>query len=279
MERDGSSGSGLPPLSQRVFLVTGATDGIGKFTAELLAKQGSTVLVHGRNPAKIQGVIDELQRLAPRARIHGFQADLSLMSDVRRLASEVQSQFPVIHGLLNNAGTFDSDYTGHRRESSEGNEYSLAVNVMTPFLLSSLLLDNVKASGAGRIIVTSSCSSGASHKLDDLQLRDGWTAHTAYSLSKLCDAMMAMEMHRRYGDAPRLCFHTMDPGTVDTKMLRAGWWSGGDSVRTATDSFEMLTQDSFQYRSGQNCGGGRAGLEQSTKLWDDLVKLTGAKWP
>ncbi|CAE7601041.1 unnamed protein product [Symbiodinium sp. CCMP2592] len=262
---------GMPPVQERIFMVTGATDGIGKFTAEQLAKLGSTVIIHGRNPRKIEATIAELQRLAPKATLHGVQADLSLMSEVRRLGEEVADKFPTIHGLLNNAGTFDGDYTGRRVETAEGNEYSLAVNVMAPFLLTSLLLKTVKSSGAGRIIVTSSVSKGSGDALNDLQLQSGWSGHRAYSLSKLCDAMMIVEMDRRYGDAPRLCFHTMDPGTVDTKMLRAGWWSGGSSVRTATKSFRMLTEDSYQASSGQSLGGGEISDNgKRAKLWQDV---------
>jgi len=271
---------GLPPLSERVFMVTGSTDGIGKFTAEQLAKQGCTVLVHGRNPQKIDRTVKELQALAPTAKIHGFQADVSSMAEVRRLAEEVSKRFPVIHGLLNNAGTFDGDYSGRKVVTQEGNEYSLAVNVMAPFLLTSLLLGTVRASGYGRILVTSSVSKGDGDALDDLQLQHGWSGHRAYSLSKLCDAMMIKEMHKRYADPPRLCFHTMDPGTVDTKMLRAGWWSGGASVRTATTSFKMLTEDSFQASSGRCLGGGEIEDDgKRAKLWKDLERLTGAKWP
>lgn len=270
---------GLPPFKERVMLVTGSTDGIGKFTAEKLARQGCIVLIHGRNPKKLEKVIDELKRTTGNDNIHGFIADLSLMSEVRKLAADVSEQFPEIHGLLNNAGTFNGDYTGERIVTAEGNEYSLAVNVMAPFLLTSLLIENVAASGAGRVLITSSLSSGCEDALDDLQCESRWSGHKAYSLSKLCDAMIAMELHNRYGDPPRLCFHTMDPGTVDTKMLRAGWWHGGDSVRTATESFEMLTRDEYQKESGKNEGGGRSNEAQRKKLWDDLVQLTGAVWP
>ena len=56
-----------------------------------------------------------------------------------------------------------------------------------------------------------------------------------------------MEMHARYADPPRLTFHTMDPGTVDTKMLRAGWGRGAP-VHTATTSFRMLVDDAYQVR-------------------------------
>jgi len=135
-----------PPLADRVFLVTGATDGIGKYTAELLALEGSTVLIHGRDAAKIAATLDELQKRAPAAKLEGFKADLSLMSEVRRLAAEISAKYPVLHGLLNNAGTYDGDYTGRRVVTDEGNEYSLAVNVLAPFLLTSLLMSNVQAS-------------------------------------------------------------------------------------------------------------------------------------
>jgi len=275
----GNKDADLPPLASRVFLVTGATDGIGQFTCELLAKKGCTVLVHGRNPDKVSRTVADLQQLTGCKKLHGFVADLSLMSEVRRLAEEVSAGFPALHGLLNNAGTFSGDYTGTRKVTAEGNEYSLAVNVLAPFLLTSLLLESVRASGAGRILVTSSISAGARDALDDLQCEKRWSEHRAYSLSKLCDAMIAMELHVRYGDPPRLCFHTMDPGTVDTKMLRAGW-GGGPSVRTATTSFEMLTEDRYQLQSGEcvDCGGGCGGAARA-KLWQDLEALTGAEWP
>lgn len=271
------SASGAPPLPERIFFVTGATDGIGEFTAEQLAKQRCTVIVHGRNPAKVERVVRSLKQHSPN--VHGFIADLSLMSEVRRLGAEVAAQFPVIHGLLNNAGTFAGDYTGKRKVTAEGNEYSLAVNVMAPFLLTSLLLENVQASGSGRILITSSISAGSNDALADLQCERNWSDHRAYELSKLCDAMITMELHRRYGDPPRLCFHTMDPGTVDTKMLNAGWGSGAP-VRTATTSFEMLVGDRFQTTSGTGngycCGEGDASRR---KLWQQLEQLTGAQYP
>lgn len=272
-----SAGAGLPPLQDRVFLVTGATDGIGEFTVELLAKQGCTVLVHGRNPAKVEKLVNTLKQYNPK--IYGFVADISQLSDVRRLAAEVQAQFPILHGLANNAGTFAGDYTGRRVVTPEGNEYSLAVNVLAPFLLTSLLLDNVRASGAGRVLITSSISAGSNEKLRDLQCEKGWSDHTAYELSKLCDAMIAMECHSRYGDPPKLAFHTMDPGTVNTKMLRAGW-GRGPSVRTATTTFEMLTQDRYQTMSGSGdcyCCGERP--ESRSRLWNQLEQMTGAVWP
>merc|ERR1712217_329949 len=165
---------------------------------------------------------------------------------------------------------FAGDYTGRRKVTTDGNEYSLAVNVLAPFLLTSLLLENVRASGAGRVLITSSISAGSNEKLTDLQCERGWSDHTAYELSKLCDAMIVMECHARYGDPPNLTFHTMDPGTVNTKMLRAGW-GGGPSVRTATETFELLTEDRYQTTSGSGNGYCRGeGPDSRARLWQQL---------
>ena len=122
----------------RTFLVTGSTDGIGKFTASKLAQAGHAVIVHGRNAQKVAAVAKEI------GAADAFVADLSLMSEVRRLGTEVAAKYPKLDGLLNNCGTFDGDYTGKRVVTSEGNEYTLAVNVLAPFLLTSLLLPNVR---------------------------------------------------------------------------------------------------------------------------------------
>ncbi|CAK0900274.1 unnamed protein product [Prorocentrum cordatum] len=282
--RAASGESGQQP-GGRVYLVTGATDGIGRFTVERLARlPDAVVIVHGRSPERVERTLRELREKTGSSALHGAVADLSLMSDVRRLAADVQGRFPRLDGLLNNAGTFDGDYTGKRVETPEGNEYSLAVNVMAPFLLTSLLLESVRASGAGRVIITSSMSAGNSRALGDLQLRRSYDAHGAYSLSKLCDAMIAMELHARYGDPPRLCFHTLDPDPtsswIDTKMLRAGWSSGGHPVSRATASFQMLTESQYGQQSGVCWGCSSGGSPESrAKLWSDLVGLTGAEWP
>ena len=261
----------------QTFLVTGSTDGIGKFTASKLAQAGHAVIVHGRNAQKVAAVAKEI------GAADAFVADLSLMSEVRRLGTEVAAKYPKIDGLLNNCGTFDGDYTGKRVVTSEGNEYSLAVNVLAPFLLTSLLLASVRASGAGRILITSSISKGAADALDDLQCETRWDMHRAYSLSKLADAMLVFELHDRYGDAPRLVFNTMDPGTVNTKMLAAGWGMCGIPVSQATTSFKMLTDERWGAVSGEANGCGVAPQMRDPAarraLWERCVELTGAVYP
>jgi len=141
----------------KTFLVTGATDGIGLATCDQLVRAGNTVLVHGRSPDKVQRVVAELNSLRADAAV-GYVADLSSMAAVRRLGAEVAAANPALDGLLNNAGSFDGDYTGERVVTEDGNEYTLAVNVLAPFLLTSLLLPALRASGAGRVVISSSVS-------------------------------------------------------------------------------------------------------------------------
>jgi len=216
----------------------------------------------------------------------GYVADLSSLADVRRLGKEISAAWPALDGLCNNAGSFDGDYTGARVASTDGNEYTLAVNVLAPFLLTSLLLPNLRASGAGRVVISSSVSMGAADALSDLQLSSGYSAHRAYSLSKLCDAMLSHELHARYADPPRLTFNTMDPTAqcglgCDTKMLRSGWGAWGAPPSSSTISAEMLSAPRWATVSGSGFASRREvqSSPMRARLWEQCAQLTGATWP
>jgi NAD(P)-dependent dehydrogenase (short-subunit alcohol dehydrogenase family) len=267
-----------------VYLITGATEGLGLAAAHQVARQGHIVIVHGRSRAKVDGVVQQLT--ASGATAHGVVADLSSMVETRRLGEEVSAAWPSLNGLLNNAGSFDGDYSGERVVTEEGNEYTLAVNVLAPFLLTAMVLPSLRASGRGRVVISSSVSQGAGERLDDLQLEGGSDAHTAYSLSKLCDAMLSAELHERYGDPPRLTFNTMDPTQqigmgADTKMLRAGWGAWGRPPAEATISADMLVGKEWEARSGHGFSSRREVASSAARraLWDKCVQLTGAEYP
>ena len=136
----------------RTYLVTGATEGIGLETCKQLQSQGHTVLVHGRNAAKVENVVQSLKEQDSSKAHTGFVYDLSSMAAVREFGADVIRQYPSLDGLLNNAGSFDGDYTGKRKVTEDGNEYTLAVNVLAPFLLTSLLLPSLRAM-PGEVVV------------------------------------------------------------------------------------------------------------------------------
>lgn len=268
------------------ILVTGSTEGLGLAAAHQLSRKGHTVLVHGRTPEKVAGVVEDLKKEGGKA--HGFVADLSSMEEVRKMGAQVAQEWPKLDGLLNNAGSFDGNYTGKKVVTKEGNEYTLAVNVLAPFLLTALLLPSLMASGAGRVVISSSVSMGDGNYLDDLQLEGAgaYSGHRAYSLSKLCDAMLSQELHARYGDPPRLTFNTMDPTEqvgmgADTKMLRAGWGSWGGSCDKATISADMMMAKAWALRSGEGFSGRReiANPVLRKALWTRCEELTGAVYP
>ena len=117
-----------------------------------LAADGFRVLIHGRSREKVTAGVCSVEESGGLA--DGFVADLSSLKDVHQLATTVMRRYPMLHRLLNNAGTFVDDYSGCRRLSVDGNESSLAVSILVPFLLTSLLLPNLAHLHAGRVVIT-----------------------------------------------------------------------------------------------------------------------------
>lgn len=294
---------GLPPLNKRTFLVTGGTSGIGKATVEMLAKEGCTIIVHGRDAGRIRHIMDKFKRLYKDATFDGYEADLSLGREVREMAEMIRERHPVIHGILHNAASMDGSLSGKKTITWEQEEHTIAVNTLAPFLLTAELLPNLQASGAGRVLFSGSLTmSPDGEHIDDLDCERKWSGIHAYSLSKLAGAMMTDVMHERYGDAPRLTFHTFDAGVADTKLGRHGAsWSRGPrkgrsqkvsklyygtlpNPRTRRNSFEALTEDDFQAESGrrlqtENGADVMDNDEARDFLWDELVDRTQAEWP
>lgn len=297
----------MPPLSERVFLVTGSTNGIGKFTAEKLLKQGCTVLFHGR------GEEETIQKQLKQYRDHpdqidAFLADLSEPEEVESLAELIMSRHPRIHGILHNAATIDGDFTGQRKLTfGNKHEHTISTNTLAPFILTAKLMPALKRARFARVIHSSSpVLERAVPFLDDLRCETKWTGLHAYTLSKLCSEMMMQEMHHRYGDAPHMCFHSIDPGTADTKLFRQGSYYGDGKrkgrgnrgsgkeqeksgshrlfphVRTATASYEALVDDRFQQESGRFIETAPEvvhDLNERARLWDQLESITNVEWP
>ncbi|MFA0373228.1 SDR family NAD(P)-dependent oxidoreductase, partial [Vibrio sp. 10N.222.54.F6] len=94
---------------QKKIMITGATDGIGLETARMLAQQGHHILIHGRNPAKLNKVKTSLSRLSKNAVIESYIADLSSLADVKELAQQINSAHKQLDVLINNAGVYKVD--------------------------------------------------------------------------------------------------------------------------------------------------------------------------
>jgi NAD(P)-dependent dehydrogenase (short-subunit alcohol dehydrogenase family) len=195
-------------------LVTGATTGIGRVTAVELGRAGAEVLLVARDREKADATVAELKAAgAPPA--HVLMADLSLMSSVRALADDVRKKFDRIDVLVNNAGAIFSS----RALTAEGFERTFALNHLSYFLLTNLILDRIPS--GGRIVnVSSDAHKPARVDFDNLQLERRYTAFGAYCLSKLMNLLFTFELARRI-EARGITANAAHPGPVASNFGRS----------------------------------------------------------
>jgi len=207
----------LPPpgrMEGRTVVVTGASSGVGRAAARELALLGADVAVVGRNRERTEAVAEETGGRA-------FVVDYDRLEDVRGLAAALLEACPAIHVLANNAGGI-----APRETTRDGHDATFQRNHLAPFLLTTLLLDRLRATaatapaGSVRILQTSSGANLSGRvRLDDLDHRsgpwlDGWGA---YSAAKLENVLMTRELARRLGgsDIGAWAFH---PGFVASRF-------------------------------------------------------------
>jgi retinol dehydrogenase 12 len=200
-------------MKDKVVLITGATNGIGKVAATELAKQGATVVIVGRSAEKTLATVKEIQEATGhQQQVDYLLADLSSMAEVRRLAAEFKKKYSRLDVLINNAGaTFTT-----RQETVDGYEKTFATNHLSYFLLTTLLLDVLKASAPARIVnVASDAHSTGKINFDDLQSRNGYGAagFRAYGTSKLANVLFTYELARRL-EGTGVTANVIHPGFV-----------------------------------------------------------------
>jgi NAD(P)-dependent dehydrogenase (short-subunit alcohol dehydrogenase family) len=199
-------------VPQKTVLVTGATNGIGKVTVLELARQGYRVLITSRDAFKGQEILRELQAQNGKTVPELFVGDLSSMADVRRIAAEVNTRHPKLDVLINNAGgLFD-----RRQLTVEGFEDTFALNHLAYFLLTSLLLPNLKAAGNARVVnVSSSANRLARMRWEDLQYQAGYSGWVAYGQSKLMNVLFTLALARRL-QGSGVTSNVLHPGVINT---------------------------------------------------------------
>ena len=207
-------------MEDRIILVTGATDGIGRGTAAALARAGATVLLHGRDFARVAGTRDTIAAATGNARLETFVADFSSLDAVRRLADEIATRHERLDVLINNAGIGRGPRGRARREeSADGHELRFQVNYLAPFLLQHLLLPLLRSAAPGRIVNVASIGQ-APIDFEDVMLERGYDGMRAYCQSKLALIMASFELAGRV-DPREVTVNALHPGTLlDTKMVR-----------------------------------------------------------
>lgn len=182
-------------LTDRVFFITGATDGLGHRVALDLAAQGAIVLSHGRSDERGRLLLNELQEAGAHERSKFYQADLASLEAVRALADQVEEEQSKITCLINNAGAGVGAPGEKRAESVDGFELRFAVNYLAPFLLTHLLVPVLRKSAPARIVNVSSVGQQAID-FDDVMLKAGYSGGRAYSQSKLALIMFTIDLAR-----------------------------------------------------------------------------------
>lgn len=205
---------------QKMFVVTGATSGIGLAVTEALVRQGAFVIGVGRDPGRGAAMEARLRKEGHPGRVRSLTADLSLQSQVRALAAAVGAEVAAagrtwLDGLINNAGAF----TWRRTLTVEGFETQWAVNHLAPFLLTHELLPLLSAAPLARVVTVSSGSHYHTRlRWNDLQLRRGYNGLLAYKQTKLCNVLFTAELNRRLGPHSTVRAFAADPGLVFTEM-------------------------------------------------------------
>lgn len=172
-------------MTGKVCMVTGATAGIGAATAQALAQQGATVIVVGRNPEKSAATVERIKHETGNRKVAFLLADLSAQQEIHQLVQQFKSCYHRLDVLVNNAAALFAT----RQLSVDGIEMTLAVNHLSYFLLTNLLLDTLQASAPARIINVSSHAHALPHlplaALQGQQRHPGWSFWKNLLLRKL----------------------------------------------------------------------------------------------
>lgn len=202
-------------LQRKVCVITGATSGIGYYTARTLAIEGADLILVCRNPAKAEQAKAALLSVAKHPTVRTVIADLGIQAEVRRAAADIAGMARHIDVLVNNAGAIQQDYA----LTPDGIETTFAVNHLAYFMLTGLLKDNLLAAERPRVInLASQAQSGGSIQLDNINLTGAFTPFKAYAQSKLANILFTYAAARRL--APKAAVNAVHPGVVRTGFGR-----------------------------------------------------------
>lgn len=201
-------------MAEAPIVITGASSGVGRAAAYRLARAGRRLVMVCREGPKARAVHAEIVRTSGNRSVELETADLSSQAQIRAVARSICDRHAALAGLINNAGA----YFPRRQLCPDGIEMTFAVNHLAPFLLTSLLLDRLKAGAPARIVNVSSELQRPLH-LDDLDRRKAYDGYEVYGETKLANLLFTFELARRLAGT-RVTANAVAPGFLRTGLMR-----------------------------------------------------------
>lgn len=277
------------PLKGKVCLVTGTTGGIGLEIARGLARRGAHVILHGRTVERAEAVAASIRERNKNAELETVGADFGSLAEVREMATAVAQRHPGLDVLVNNAGVLMT-----RLElSKDGYEMTFAVNHLAPFLLTNMLLESLRASGAGRVVTVASVAhTGGFIDFANLTGERGFNSMAIYSSSKLANVLFTNELANRV-EGTGVTANCLHPGVINT-----GLWRRSRPIALAFGLFQLFFPDASKgadtalYLAGDPAVAGLNGgyfskrkmrrpapqafdADVQRRLWDVSAEITG----
>ena len=236
-------------MAGKTVLITGSTDGVGRYVATRLAAAGAKVLIHGRDMARAKTLSEEIKR-AGGGEPAFYQADLSSLAGVRQLADAVLADHSRLDVFISNAGIGSQNGGSGRQTSADGYELRFAVNYLAGFLLARRLLPLLKQSAPSRIVNVASLGQ---HPIDfdDVMITRGYSGSRAYAQSKLSQIMFTIDLAEELRDS-NVTVNSLHPATyMNTTMVRAGGITPMSTVEQGGAAIlHLVSGDDMAGRSG-----------------------------
>ncbi len=236
-------------MDGKTVLITGSTDGVGRYVATKLAVVGAKVLIHGRDSTRAKTLIDEIKR-AGGVEPAFYQADLSSLAETRELAEAVLADHKRLDVFISNAGIGSQNEGPARQTSRDGHELRFAVNYLAGLLLANLLLPLLKASAPSRIVNVASLGQ---HPIDfdDVMITRGYSGSRAYAQSKLSQIMFTIDFADELKGSG-VTVNSLHPATyMNTTMVLAGGITPMSTVEQGGEAIlHLVTGEDVEGRSG-----------------------------
>ena len=201
-------------MKGKVCVVTGANRGLGKATAAMLAQLGATVILACRDQHRGEAAKADILSATRNSNVELMLVDLSTQESIRQMARDFAARHERLDALMNIAAV----YKARRVLTPDGLEMMFATNHLGPFLLTHLLLDQLKRSAPSRIVVVTAPSTTPLH-FDDLQGEKQFRSLWAFGQSKMANLLFTYELARRL-EGTGVTVNAVHPGLMKTNLMR-----------------------------------------------------------